>query len=449
MTHRRRRQHAGSGALLRRPAALRASLLLAIVGACLAIASAASAAPGDVVWRDFSQRVAGGHDAYRALVVTPGGNAYVAGSTTPNPGAGLDVLVRKFSPGGKVLWQRTWAYPGRGDGLGSDMARDRRGNVIVAGSSGSSWLLLKYGADGYLEWVRHGRKPYARCELTAVTVDGAGSIYATGVATPAGLARRFFTIKYSPTGAFLWRTTLGSIAGDATGGDIVSGGGDVYVTGVFATGPETRKAAVIKYSSAGKRRWSKFYAAAPGDSARGLAVAYRSGVLVMGVGTAPGEQPDGFVVRYSPAGAEEWVATYAGAYDLGDRFNAMVVDASGRTCVTGSRWTGGADEMITLRFTALGVLEWEHALTSAAGQGSAVCRAGGGAYYSAGGTLGAVTSQDTASGLPGWQQTIAPAGYNGFHPAAVQAAGASAVYVAGWTSPDAGGEAAMLVRYRP
>ena len=417
--------------------------------ALLGVVGTAAAAPGDVVWRDLSQRVPGGSDAYRALATSPSGDAYVAGSTSSGAGAAEDVLLRKFSARGDVVWQRVWTYPGRSTDLACDVARDRRGSIIVAGSSGTSWLLLKYGDDGYLQWVRRGRAPYARCELVAVSVDGAGNVYATGTATPPGEHRRIFTLKYSAAGALRWRTTLGSLAGDASGNDIVAGGGDVYVAGGFATGAATSKAATIKYSATGRRRWIAYHAARPGDVAAGVCVGYAAGPVVAGVGTAPGEQGDGFVVRYDASGAELWTASYAGPYDLGDRFNGMVVDASGAVCVTGTRWIGVADEMLTARFGPTGALEWAHAVTGGAPEGYAVCGAPGGAYYSAGGGLETIVSQDAAGGLPGWQRSIAPAGYTDFTPVAVAAAGSDSVYVAGWAHAGSASSAAMLIRLRP
>ena len=121
-----------------------AGLLLALVLAVVACTAAgrAGAAPGDVVWRDFSQRVAGGADSYAALAVSAAGDACVAGCTADAPGAPGDVLVRRYAPGGKIVWSRVWTWPGRSDDGAAALARDRRGSVIAAGSSGSSGRLL-------------------------------------------------------------------------------------------------------------------------------------------------------------------------------------------------------------------------------------------------------------------------------------------------------------------
>ena len=200
-------------------------------------AGSALAAPGDVVWKDFSQRTTGGLDAYTALAVTSAGEACVAGSTAAAPEAPSDVLVRKYGSGGAAIWRRVWTWPGRSDDAAAALVRDRRGGIVVAGSSGSCWLLLKYTAGGYLQWVRRGRASFASAAFTAVAVDGSGNMYAAGAATPAGGHSQFLLRKYSSAGALRWQKTLGSGAGDAAAVAVIVGDGDVYVTGSSDTGP--------------------------------------------------------------------------------------------------------------------------------------------------------------------------------------------------------------------
>lgn len=440
-TARRRQGHC------RRRAAHGALAAIVALTALAVCAHPASAAPGDVVWHRLSQRISGGTEAYRSLAVTSAGDAYAAGLTTSRAGAPPDVLLAKYGLGGRLMWRRVWTYPGRSVDVATDVVRDQRGGVIVAGSSGPCWLLLKYRADGYLEWVRRGRGSYASCGLEAVTVDSAGNIYATGHATSAGKATRIFTIRYSSKGSFRWRTTLGSTLGDAAGADVVSGGGNLYVVGDIAAGAGARACATIQYSSGGERRWLKTYAAGPATSAVGLVVAYRSGPLVMGSVTADGMPGDGFVARYSTSGVEQWVAGYTGPYDLGERFSDMVLDGSGRAVVTGTRQTGTAEEMVTVGFTPDGSVDWE--LTGGATEGSAVCRAGSGALYSVGGGATLFAGRATPAGVAEWQSSFTPADCTGFVAAAIRMAGTKALYVAGSTRPSAGGEAALLLRYRP
>jgi len=436
---------AGGRSIRALAAGLWVAVVLALALATPGAAATAGAAPGDVVWRDFSQRAQNGEDAYRALAVTGAGRVCAAGVTTAAAGAPGDVLLRKYAPSGAVAWRRVWTWPGRSDDGAAAIARDRRGSFLVAGSSGSSWLLLKYSAGGYLQWVRRGRAPYARCSLAAVAVDRAGNVYVAGSATAAG-ASRVLVLKLSSGGALRWRRTLGSGAGDAAATGIALGGGDVYVAGRSATGTSTSSAVTAKYSAGGARRWVRSYAGGEGEAVRAAGISYAAGPVVTGHGSAGAGPPQGFVVRYAPDGTQIWAAGYDGAGVTGDQFNA-VVTAGGGACVTGSRWAGGAEQMFTVAFDAQGALAWE-AVTPGAARGTALCRTAAG-FCAAGGTEAAVSVLLSSTGSPVWSTSLSPPSHGGFLPAAVGAAGAVYLYAAGSAALGGGGTAAMLVRYRP
>jgi hypothetical protein len=440
-----------SGRVTKHPGVPRCRGLLAGTFVVLALAAAfagagqAGAAPGDVVWKDFSQRVAGGADSYAALAVSAAGVACVAGSTAGTPGAPQDVLVRRYAPGGKVVWSRVWTWPGRGDDGAAAVGRDRRGSVVVAGSSGSSWLLLKYGAGGYLQWVRRGHGGFARCAFAAVAVDGAGNVYAAGAATPAGGDSQLLLRKYSAAGKFRWQRTFASAAGDAEAAAIVLGGGDVYVAGRSATGDATSAALVARYSASGVRRWTREYAATGTEAVLATGIAYAAGPVIAGWEASGAGSPRGFVASYGPDGTQAWVAAYSAHDVTGSRFDGVVADAAG-VCATGSRWTGGGQEMFTVRFDVLGALAWERVQPGAT-RGTAVCRTAGG-FCSVGGASAASAGLVSAAGAPLWEQAVAPAGYADFLPAAVAAGGTDYLYAAGAAAHD-GGSAAMLIRFRP
>ena len=431
----------GRGRVLR----LLASLVCALTAALVA-AAAAGADPGDVVWRDFAQRVAGGADAYTAIAVSPAGRVCAVGSTAASSGAPIDVLVRTYAPSGSVLWRRVWTWPGRGDDTAAAVTLDRRGNCVVAGSSGADALLLKYSPGGYLQWVRRSHGGFIRASFRTVAVDGSGNVYAAGEAKPSSSNRRLLLRKYSPAGTLRWQRTLASDAGDASASALVVSGGDVYVTGYSATGAQTSTAVTAGYSSGGVRRWMRHYAAAPGDAARATGIAFAGGPVVSGFGGPAGGATHGFVVRYDAAGTPLWTAGDEGAGATDGRFEAVVADAAG-VVVTGSRTLAGSSQMLTVRFDALGAVAWERVTPGAAG-GSALCAVAGG-VLAAGGTEAGFADRLSLAGAPLWLRALTPEGYDDFRTAAAQAAGSEYLYVAGSAARSAGGTAATLVRYRP
>jgi hypothetical protein len=424
---------------------LAAALFVAALTSLWLAAEAAPATPGEVVWTDFSQRTPGTWDAYTALAVTNAGEACLAGVTAAAAEAPSDVLVRKYGPGGVVRWRRVWTWPGSSDDTAAALARDRQGGIIVAGSSGSCWLLLKYSGDGYLQWVRRGRAPFTHACFTAVAVDGSGNVYAAGDATPTGGGSQILLRKYSADGALRWQKAVRSSAGQATAAAVIVGDGDVYLTGQTATGPTTSSVSTVKYSVAGTRRWVRSYAATGAEALRATDMGYSSGPVIAGWGAVADGSPKGFVVHYDVAGTLAWVAGYAGAGVTGDRFAAVSASPRG-ACVTGSRLSGGVEQMITLRFDAAGALVWDR-VRSGATQGLAVCRTAGG-FCSSGGTAAATTGLVTAAGETVWEQSVAPSGFTEFRPVALAATGGDCLYAAGSAARTDGGTAAMLIRYR-
>ena len=68
---------------------------------------------------------------------------------------------------------------------------------------------------------------------------------------------------------------------------------------------------------------------------------------------------DYVTIKYSPAGAQEWVATYDGPAHSEDWPNAFAVDASGNVYVTG--WSGGEGtffDYATVKYDASGIQQW-------------------------------------------------------------------------------------------
>ena len=408
--------------------------------AALWVAAVAAAAPGDVLWRDVTRRAPGGDDVYAALAVGPAGQACAAGTTAATPADPSDVLVRAYSSGGSVVWRRTWTWPGRSDDAAAGVARDRRGAYIVAGSSGTSWLLLKYTARGYLQWVRRGKGTFARCTLTAVTVDGSGNVYAAGAATAAGGDSSLFALKCSASGSVRWQRTYGTDAGDSAASAIVTGGGDVYVAGREAGGGGTSAALLVRFSSDGVRRWAHTYAAPGATAARATALAYASGPIVAGWSSFAGDVDDGFVARYTAGGTEQWVAGSAAGDVTADRFRDVAVDSAGRVCAAGDAVTAGGGQALAACWDGAGTPLWTHSVPAT--QGFAVCPVDGGFAFT-GGTGSLTAASMTAAGAPAWERSISPSGYDDFRPVAVQASGSAFLYAAGSAAAAGGGHASV------
>ena len=220
----------------------------------------------------LSLRIGGtGIDVIRALRLDPSGNIVVAGTFTgvsTLDGAvltslgGTDGFVAKYTPTGTLLWAR--GFGGTQDERVTDLAVDGAGNVYVGGGfegtagfdlSGSGFVLTsaggedgfitRYSADGTLGWaVRYGGTGLD--EVSALTVDAGGSLYAggafTGVATTLPVpgvsiqsagGRDGFILSMTTAGAVSWAIPVGGPQDDAILGIAKSPTGLVLAAGIF------------------------------------------------------------------------------------------------------------------------------------------------------------------------------------------------------------------------
>ena len=160
-----------------------------------------------------------------SLATDGSGSVYACGVRPMNGGEAWEIV--KLGAAGEVVWTRTYSgrahliHPARANSIAVDAA----GCVIVGGSEtgpslppGEDWLLRKYSPGGDLLWERSWNGLDNRLDLSAdairaVAADTAGNIYALGDTRindgdPLPLLR-----KYSAAGDILWtRTAPGTAA---------------------------------------------------------------------------------------------------------------------------------------------------------------------------------------------------------------------------------------------
>lgn len=150
------------------------------------------------------------------LVVTADDKVIVTGEASVTTGSDKDVVTLKYGPSGNRIWMALYnSGPAVNDtAIGLVLTPD--GGVAVAGHSNPDmqsfdYLLIKYKANGTLDWVRNydnfagASADYAK----AIGVDSSGNIYVAGVTQrEAGSDQDMTTLKYSKTGNLLWVKTF-------------------------------------------------------------------------------------------------------------------------------------------------------------------------------------------------------------------------------------------------
>ena len=289
----------------------------------------------------FSTYLGGsGNDVGNAVAVDSAGNAYVIGSTTsanlklhgrpgtPTRRGGIDALVVKIDPAGRLVWSTYLGGSAYTDGRG--IAVDRGGHVYLTGATGSR------------DFPTTMRAPQP---------DYGGGPYDAYVAKLDASGRR---LLYSTFNGGPFNDRGYAIAVDATGTAVATGrtAHDGFPTvGRLAPGPEGG-AFVTKITSSGGRI---VYSAVLGGKAvvnssnTGFAVALdrMSNAYVTGVTRAPdfpvhnalqprygGGASNAFVTKIDPAGGAIAYSTYLGGGGE-DEGLGIAVDRAGAAYVTG------------------------------------------------------------------------------------------------------------------
>jgi len=349
-----------------------------------------------------------GDDLVKAAIVGPDGSVYLTGYTDSfdfpvSPGAfnstnrrSGSVFVMKLGASGTSL-EYAAVLGGDGFDMGTGIALDAQGNVVVIGQTSSTdfpltasppdpiansseAFVFKLSGDGrqLLFSTFLGGEDWD--EATAVTVDESGDLYVTGVTTsldfPASPTFQpgwrgyddVFVVKLSADGQSVrYATVLSGGFGDERARDIVvDGSGSVYVVGESSSidFPVTAGALnttlrggidvfITKLAPSGTSLvYSTLLGGNDGESGGALVVDAFGRVSLVGMtgsedfpvsAMAPnkvGADADTFAARLSADGARLEYASVLGG-NGSDYGTAIVVDSAGRIIVGG--WTGSQD----------------------------------------------------------------------------------------------------------
>jgi hypothetical protein len=331
-------------------------------------------------------------DSATGITTDSSGNVYVTGNSTSSwdgpsslgscstPGVSPcplnafsssghgNIFVLKLDSSGNYQWH-TFYGSNDTDSIYSGIAADSSGNVYVTGYSVNSW-------DGPSSLGACSTPGVSPCPLNAYS--GSGDI---------------FVLKLNSSGAYQWHTFYGSVSShDIALGIAVTGGGNVYVTGlsyVSWDGPSSlgscstpgvspcplnaysgnRDMVVLKLNSSGAYQWHTFYGSVSGhdygtaiaaDSSgnayvTGLSFASWDGPSSLGSCSTPGVAPcplnafggsaNFFILKLAGSGAYQWHTFYGSSSD--DAAKGIAIDGSGNVYATGyssDNWKGPAPE---------------------------------------------------------------------------------------------------------
>jgi hypothetical protein len=366
--------------------------------------------PGAILWSRLYAGPQHLDDVVVDVAIGPDGSVYVAG--TRDSGSLIDsgqiVLVARYSAGGELIWQRFYAAKINLSESAAAIAVNRYGDAFVVGSrtdaTGSKLLLLRYDKSGHLKWVRSHRGPaQGDGEGTDVAVDGRGECYVTGQATRNLSSSDLLVARYTRSGVLRWTRywTNPLVNGPDFGVSIaVTPGGTTVVCGDTRLNMSKHSWITVAFNRAGRRLWSHMFGTHGNVDNRAdqVVIAKDGSVYVSGTVVVKGKRKAA-VVRYGVKGALKWWHPYWGNKTSNDWTAHVAVDTQGNIilgCTTIR--TGLGFGWAVMKFSPAGNHVWLSEINNSGSQDevlTAVATDSDDNVYVAG-TMGTVDTADAA-----------------------------------------------------
>lgn len=228
----------------------------------------------------------------------PFGNLFLAG-TVPAADAQNDILVRKCSPMGELLWEIKFDC---GDGKKSDAVMDS-----VVDAKGDLYLALNYPQNGY------------------------GNVVLAKISGETG---KILFKKIHDSGNE--RAMATAMALDTNSNSIIIVGG---------IGKNARENAFIgKWSDTGTTLWTKTWSSPdkPDRQFRGVSVHSNGEITAVGYTTTNASNQDSLVTRFTANGTQKWSTSFAGTALGTDKASFAVHDSNGDSIVAGDEYVEGS-----------------------------------------------------------------------------------------------------------
>lgn len=256
----------------------------------------------------FDAPASDGSTSVQAITIDPTGAVVVAGYHG-TMAAGLEVMLRKYTPDGTAVWTRSHGGAAAGNDVGYGVAATAGGDLYVVGNEsvaaeGTNMWLGKYDTDGNLLWSRSANGTASLDDhLIAVAVDDDDNAYVCGYESSVNYPWQVFVRRYAPDGVIVWTDQyLGATMegahcsglARAPNGDLVLVGGEMAA--------KVRSALVRRYSADGDVKWTRTYpgGAAGPDYGRAVNVGDDGTIYVTGSLDVGTDARDIWVARLSP-----------------------------------------------------------------------------------------------------------------------------------------------------
>ena len=237
------------------------------------------------------------------------GNMYAIGQS--DNGSNADISVSKFDALGNLQWEQT--YNNGGEDIPLHVSIGESGNVYVTGNSEVSGinkgLVLKYDATGALQWDMHAGGVSGATILNSATRGLDGATVLVGSYMSSATEQKAVVYKINSDGTQAWSdsydySTSGSEDDEFTAISINSYNGDIYLGGM-ANG---NKILIAKYNASGTQQWldTPRYGKVLDMTSGGNSTYY----YMYFVAQTSVSFPDAYTAKYNSNGTLQWEDSY-------------------------------------------------------------------------------------------------------------------------------------------
>ncbi len=277
-------------------------------------------------------------------------------------------LTHKYDANGSALWNRTLGGDSYDEGHG--VCLDAADAVYVAGhtqsfgAGGQDCWVVKYDADGILQWNKTiGTGEWEGCR--AIVRDGQDDYVLAGYTANATTFEDYdvWVLKYWANWTQAWNRTFDG-GGYEQGTDVAVDGDDNIYVAASQTPENVSEGAgdfiLIKYSSAGVHQWNRSLGGSEWEESNAVAVASDGSIVVAGVTESFGavfQGRDYWTVAYGADGILLWNRTFDAGSEVEDIAHGIATSDDGAIYVTGGAGPTPAD-VWTIAYNASGSLLW-------------------------------------------------------------------------------------------
>jgi len=348
-------------------------------------------APGDTVWaKNFG---GSSYDHFSSVVAVADGFVAVGSSYSTdidgitNKG-GNDAIIVKFDLHGALTWVKNFGGSSNdyfksvvavADGfvaVGSSASTDIDG---ITNKGGSDAIIVKFGLDGTLTWVKNFGGSGSDYFYSVIAVDDGFVAVGESNSTDIGITNKggsdAIIVKYGDDGTLTWAELFGgsgydhfsSVVAVADGFVAVGNSASTDIDGITNIG--ALDAIIVKYGDDGTLTWVKNFGGSSNDYFYSV-IAVDDGFVAVGSsastdidGVTNKGDYDAIIVKYGDDGTLTWAELFGGSDN--DYFKSVVAVADGFVAVGNSNSTDidgitnkGNDDAIIVKFDLDGALTW-------------------------------------------------------------------------------------------